>query len=324
MCSKADESMFLVSEGIDHCAKLALQLIFATYELSFIIVFNVTLSELCVYLYVRDCTDFEYFLHSAVNTRKAVAMVFKGRFFSSSKKSDSSSPDGSSPRFLGSNSPIRSDKKKNKSAAKDESQISNPSSSSFRGTVLKDASRSKDWKRKDSHAPLPIETPSKSGSISSLNLGPKGKKSADVKDVASSVSPILASSLGLNRIKTRSGPLPQESFLGFKGDKGSLGSSNLSRNCGDGSSGSNSGSTWSGSSRGGKKEAACQKRLGFQDNVKSYIHDASNSENMPIGNAPSTERNPNLLGQPRVQNIESSNEAGIVFWSPILKSLSIL
>ncbi|XP_038893957.1 probable serine/threonine protein kinase IREH1 isoform X2 [Benincasa hispida] len=237
-------------------------------------------------------------------------MVFKGRFFSSSKKSDSSSPDGSSPRFLGSNSPIRSDKKKNKSAAKDEPQISNPSSSSFRGTVLKDASRSKDWKRKDSQAPLPIETPSKSDSISGLNLGPKAKKSADVKDVASSVSPILASSLGLNRIKTRSGPLPQESFLGFKGDKGSLGSSNLSRNCGDGSSGSNSGSTWSGSSSGGKTEAASQKRLGFQDNVKSHIHNASNSDSMPIGNAPSTERSPNLLGQPRLQNVESSNEAG--------------
>ncbi|GLT55808.1 hypothetical protein SLA2020_288960 [Shorea laevis] len=42
-------------------------------------------------------------------------MVFKGRFFSSSKKSDSSSPDGSnsnSPRSLASNSPLRSDKKK--------------------------------------------------------------------------------------------------------------------------------------------------------------------------------------------------------------------
>lgn len=239
-------------------------------------------------------------------------MVFKGRFFSSSKKSDSSSPDGSSPRFIGSNSPIRSDKKKNKSAAKDEPQISNTttSSSSFRDTVLKDASRSKDWKRKDSQAQMPIGTPSKFDPMSGLNLGPKAKKSTDVKDVASSVSPILASSLGLNRIKTRSGPLPQESFLGFKGDKGSLGSSNLSRNCGDGSSGSNSGSTWSGSSSGGKREAASQKRLGFQDNVKSHTHNASNSDNLPINNAPSTERSPNLLGQPRLQNVESSNEAG--------------
>lgn len=246
-------------------------------------------------------------------------MVFRGRFFSSSKKSDSSSPDGSSPRFLGSNSPIRSDKKKSKSAAKDEPHISNStSSSSFRSTVLKDASRSKDWKRKDSQAQMPIETPSKSEPISGLNLGPKAKKSTDVKDVAASVSPILASSLGLNRIKTRSGPLPQESFLGFKGDKSSLGSSNLSRNCGDGSSGSNSGSTWSGTSSGGKKEAASQKRLGFQDNVKSYIHNTSNSDNMPIGNAPSTEQSSNLLGQPRLQNVESSNEAGIVCWSLIL------
>lgn len=257
------------------------------------------------------------------STRIAVTMVFKGRFFSSSKKSDSSSPDGSSPRFLGSNSPSRSDKKKNKSAAKDEPQISNTTTSSFKGTVLKDSSRSKDWKRKDGQVLLPTETPSKSEAISGLSLGPKVKKSSDVKDVASSVSPILASSLGLNRIKTRSGPLPQESFLGFKGDKGSLGSSNLSRNCGNGSSGSNSGSTWSASSSGGKREAASQKRLGFQDNVKSYIHNASNPDNMATGNAASTERSPNLLGQPRLQNVESSNEAGIVCWSLILKSLSI-
>ncbi|KAG4403278.1 hypothetical protein AAZX31_01G066700 [Glycine max] len=46
-----------------------------------------------------------------------------------------------------------------------------------------------------------------------------------------SVSPILASLLGLNRIKTRSGPLPQESFFGFRGEKGTavLGGNNLSR-----------------------------------------------------------------------------------------------
>ncbi|XP_074276662.1 putative serine/threonine protein kinase IREH1 [Silene latifolia] len=55
------------------------------------------------------------------------------------------------------------------------------------------------------------------------------------KDPTASVSPILASSLGLNKIKTRSGPLPQESFYGYKStsekDKGiAVGSSNLSRN----------------------------------------------------------------------------------------------
>ncbi|GKE56961.1 hypothetical protein Tco_1496146, partial [Tanacetum coccineum] len=37
-----------------------------------------------------------------------------------------------------------------------------------------------------------------------------------------------ASSLGLNRIKTRSGPLPQESFLGFGGGSGNV-KSNLSK-----------------------------------------------------------------------------------------------
>ncbi|RXH99652.1 hypothetical protein DVH24_021454 [Malus domestica] len=35
------------------------------------------------------------------------------------------------------------------------------------------------------------------------------------------MSPILASSLGLNRIKMRSGPLLHESLFGFRGDKGS-------------------------------------------------------------------------------------------------------
>lgn len=54
---------------------------------------------------------------------------------------------------------------------------------------------------------------------------------ADVKDVQlspSSVSPILASSPGLNKIKTRSGPLPQENFFGFRSEKGSApGTSNL-------------------------------------------------------------------------------------------------
>lgn len=54
-----------------------------------------------------------------------------------------------------------------------------------------------------------------------------------------SVSPIVASSLGLNKIKTRSGPLPQESFFSFGSrEKGvALGASNLSRPLGGGGGG---------------------------------------------------------------------------------------
>jgi hypothetical protein len=50
--------------------------------------------------------------------------------------------------------------------------------------------------------------------------GSKEKKEAKSAEPLSQVSPILASSLGLNRINTRSGPLPQKSFFGFRGGGG--------------------------------------------------------------------------------------------------------
>ncbi|KAK7247247.1 hypothetical protein RIF29_42126 [Crotalaria pallida] len=113
-------------------------------------------------------------------------MVFKGRFFSSSKKSDS---DGSSnsPRSIASNSPTGSDKKKPKD-------------------------------KKTDAKPNPTQTPTQSSPSRSSS--------------SPSVSPILASSLGLNKIKTRSGPLPQESFFSFRNDGSKLGASNLSKSDG--------------------------------------------------------------------------------------------
>ncbi|KAJ7975264.1 putative Kinase [Quillaja saponaria] len=231
-------------------------------------------------------------------------MVFKGRFFSS-KKSDSSSPDGSSnsPRSIGSSSPRRSDKKKAKSVAKDSTPIISNSSSTGSGfrvvagrlTQVKDATKKKDVK---SNQKSPAELRSNSVPSSS-----KSKKVvADVKDVSPSVSPILASSLGLNKIKTRSGPLPKESFFGFRHDKGStLAASNLSRPGDDGSIGS-----------GKKKGLLNQGRVGFQENVGTgrYVDNGSNSDTMSTGSAQSRDQSPNVLARSRLHNGESSSEAG--------------
>ncbi|XP_057758496.1 probable serine/threonine protein kinase IREH1 [Arachis stenosperma] len=247
-------------------------------------------------------------------------MVFKGRFFSS-KKSDS---DGSSnsPRSLPSNSPSRSDKKKSKS-------LTPPAAAAApvacRQTQVKDATTKKKdaVKGKEGQAQAP---PGGKDSASSL----KSKKSltaavaaaaaaeGGVKDSTSpspsssssvSVSPILASSLGLNRIKTRSGPLPQESFFGFRGDKGpaaALGASNLSRRGGGGGDGS------SGSGSGGKKKEG---RVGFQEGFAAgsgtgWIDNGSNSDSMSTGSGPSREQSPIVLPRSRLQNGESSSDAG--------------
>ncbi|XP_062118120.1 probable serine/threonine protein kinase IREH1 isoform X2 [Humulus lupulus] len=236
-------------------------------------------------------------------------MVFKGRFFSSKKSSDSSSnsPDASSnsPRSIGSSSPLRSDKKKSKSSSASPKDV--PHLGVCRQTLVKDGgAKKKDLKGKETVSQP--STPSRTSSGTSASLLSKIKPAAaaaaaasttataaaaDVKNVQppapNSVSPILASSLGLNRIKTRSGPLPQESFFGFRGDKvSSLGVSNLSRpGGGDGSS--------------GKKK----------DSV-------SNSDSMSTGSAVSRDQSPNVLPQSRPQNGESSSEAGKLdsSWGP--------
>lgn len=128
----------------------------------------------------------------------------------------------------------------------------------------------------------------------------------------SSVSPILASSLGLNRIKTRSGPLPQESFFSFKGDKGSATTSNLSRpglGGGGGYSDGNSSSSKSGSSGGKKKEMFNKmESFGVGDNV---CNSSSKSTAGGGGGGLSREQSPNLLAKSRLQAGEPSSEAGI-------------
>lgn len=231
-------------------------------------------------------------------------MVFKNKLFFSSKKSDSSSPDGSSPRSLGSNSPIRSDKKKPKSTSKDDAAQILSSSTSFsavtcKQTQVKDGVKKKEPKGKE---PIPTQIATSTGKpgVSGSGSGSKLKK-----EVPSSVSPILASSLGLNRIKTRSGPLPQESFFSFKGDKGSA-ASNLSR-----AGGYNDGNSSSGKSGSGGKKKDLMSRL------ESVVvgDNASNSDSMSVGSGgQSREQSPNVQAKSRLQIGESSSEAGIDFF----------
>jgi hypothetical protein len=148
------------------------------------------------------------------------AMVFKGRFFSSwHKSSESSSPDGSnSPRTPtsayaaspASSSSSRSDKKKTKSE-----------------TPRK---RDKLFGSASVAAAAAPRSVAPSVSSSPAGDGRKGPSPSQLRDAgggasAAALSPILASSLGLNRIKTRSGPLPQEG----QRIAAALGSSSLSR-----------------------------------------------------------------------------------------------
>ena len=255
-------------------------------------------------------------------------MVFKGRFFSS-KKSDSSSPDGSnSPRSFGSNSPSRSEKKKVKST-KDDHQIGTSGFVAPCGkTQVKESGKQlkKDVKGKEAPAPAPVKA---------NHLSPKLRTVPDVKEAAPSssaaaaaaaVSPILASSLGLHRIKTtRSGPLPQESFFGFRGDKGSgLGASNLSRPSGgivgagngDGCLSSGSGSKSSGK----KKEVINQSRVGSREQVLSgnWADTGINSDAMSSESTPSRDQSPHVQVRSRLHNGESSSEAGMAYLQSFL------
>ncbi|KAM6568036.1 hypothetical protein CsatB_016021 [Cannabis sativa] len=228
-------------------------------------------------------------------------MVFKGRFFSSKKSSDTSSntqdASSNSPRSIGSSSPLRSDKKK-----------SSKSSSSASPKLVKDGGGGGGAKKKGKETLSQPSTPNSKSSFggggTSTSLLSKIKPAADVKNVPApasapapapapaSVSPILASSLGLNRIKTRSGPLPQESFFGFRGDKvSSLGASNLSKPISGGEDGSS-----------GKKKGLLDiASKSWADNV------SNNSDSM---STESRDQSPNVLPQSRLQNGESSSEAG--------------
>lgn len=249
-------------------------------------------------------------------------MVFKGRFFSSKKSSGTSSPEGSnSPRSIGSNSnsPIRSEKKKPKSATKEDHPRPIGGGSSFRQTQVKDGSNSssnlkqQNQTKKDvtigTESKIPVSTRPSSGAASTSSKSTRESGA----EVPPTVSPILASSLGLNRIKTRSGPLPRESFLGFNRDSNSnnansklssLGASNLSK--AKNSAGADEGSL--------KKMgfAADKKKMpsSFENVDRGSWADNVSSSDATIKSLPSKDQTPNVLGRSPLRNGESSSEAG--------------
>ncbi|CAI9773699.1 unnamed protein product [Fraxinus pennsylvanica] len=230
-------------------------------------------------------------------------MVFKGRFFSS-KKSDTSSRDGSSnsPRSTGSNSssPIGSDKKKPKSSFKDKSPVATTPTST---PTTSSKNEKKDSKYRETQN---LSRPSSgifgsSSSSSSSKL--KKSEEAAASPTPVSVSPLVASSLGLNKIKTRSGPLPQESFFSFGSrDKGaSLGSSKLSKPLGG------SGDTGAGVDGGLSLGSGKMEEKLLVENADS----GSNSDNMSMDSGPSRDQSPHVVQaqvRSRLQNGESSSE----------------
>ncbi|KAI3757087.1 hypothetical protein L6452_04620 [Arctium lappa] len=251
-------------------------------------------------------------------------MVFKGRFFYSKKSSDISSPEGSnSPRSIGSNSSspkIRSDKKKSKSATEHELHTTTTTTaavgSPFRQNQVKNASDStpisssvQRIESKVQNTNSSTEKPSLGGGGSSKLTRKAAAATAATGGGPATVSPILASSLGLNRIKTRSGPLPQESFFGFGKDNdnknnvgskmSSIGVSNLSKSKLKMSDGGNGSDLKEGFGN-DKKKAFCS----LEDD------DGSNSDGMSIESGPSRDHTPNVLGRSRLHNGESSSGGG--------------
>ncbi|KAJ6737429.1 SERINE/THREONINE-PROTEIN KINASE [Salix viminalis] len=216
----------------------------------------------------------------------------------------------------------RSDPTRKKPAKSKDSSPTTPASTAasnnftYKQTQVKDGVKKKDSFFKGKETVSQPQTPTKPG-ISNAGAGLKSKKGGVLVDNKEkeaekySVSPILASSLGLNRIKTRSGPLPQETFFSFRGDKGSgvLGSSKLSRpsaSSGDGGSSSNSSSLGSG-----------KKKEGILGQSKLRVFQKSgnggdNSDSMSTGSGlgQSREVNQNLQARTRLQSGESSSEAG--------------
>ncbi|KAJ9546131.1 hypothetical protein OSB04_025838 [Centaurea solstitialis] len=133
------------------------------------------------------------------------------------------------------------------------------------------------------------ENPSLGGGT--FNLKKKGVSEGS----AATVSPILASSLGLNRIKTRSGPLPQESFFGFGKDS----------NGGDGKSkGSGKVSSIGVSNLSKSKIGGSDKKKMF-DSMEEE-DDGRDLDDMSIGSV--RDHTPNVLGRSRLQ--ESSSDGG--------------
>nr|VDC72313.1 unnamed protein product [Brassica rapa] len=236
-------------------------------------------------------------------------MVFKNKLFFSSKKSGSSSPDSSnSPRSVGSNSPNPSDKKKSKSASKDESPIHSPSSLGG-GFGCKQASSVKDGLKKNKGKEVPSPH-----SIGKSNLSPSSEAKKNGGGPAF-VSPIMASSLGLNRIKTRSGPLPRESVFNFRSDEKTpplLCTSKLSKMATDSGSGSGSGSSGFGS--GDKKKEAGSVMLRFEENMSRAQASDRDSSMSPDTGGPPKSLSPTLPPSgSRLQNAASSSGA-VFLW----------
>lgn len=243
-------------------------------------------------------------------------MVFKNKLFFSSKKSGSSSPDSSnSPRSVGSNSPIRSDKKKSKSASKDDPPIPNPSVlTGFSGvgckqTQIKDGLKKKDGSSKGKQVSSEVQA----HSIGKSNLSPssqvKKPPPPDVKEGPAFVSPIMASSLGLNRIKTRSGPLPQERVFNYRNDPAT---SNLSKMGADGDLGS--GSATSGSGSGNRKKESGSSKLGLEEIMGRTrpSDNKSDRDTMSPDTGPPRSLSPTLPASgSRLQNVASSSGTGM-------------
>ncbi|VFQ67188.1 unnamed protein product [Cuscuta campestris] len=243
-------------------------------------------------------------------------MVFKGRFFSS-KKPDVSSPDASanSPRSVRPNSPIRSDKSlgKSNSISKNNSPAT-PSSISSLAASFRDKKKDGKWKESTIGS---LNSSGMSGPGGGETLGSFKQKNlgmAEVKEVgpqtAVSVSPILASSLGLNKIKTRSGPLLQESFFGYASrDKGSaVGVSSLPKPAGN--TGRVDGSSSSAKNSGMEEEKGTSEKSCWADI-------GSNSECMSMESAQSRNQSSHSLGPSRLQNGVPSSEAGIFRQPPL-------
>ncbi|XP_058227581.1 probable serine/threonine protein kinase IREH1 isoform X2 [Rhododendron vialii] len=243
-------------------------------------------------------------------------MVFKGRFFSS-KKSDPSSPEGSnSPRSLGSNSPsTRSEKKKVKSTKNDPPPINSTTNSTSTSTSTAVRFGAKQQQQQQS---------SSSVKKKDNNKDVKGKESFEettsqgpAPHSGLKVSPIVASSLGLNRIKTRSGPLPQESFFVFS--KGQGGSSNLSKPPVASGAGDDATVAWSSSSLGSGSGVSRKKKMGSEEekdvkfggcSVIDHNNNGSNSHRMSSESGPtSTDHSPLIQTRSRLRDAESSSEA---------------
>jgi len=252
--------------------------------------------------------------------------VFKGRFFSSKKSSDAtSSPEGSnsSPRSLGSNSPIsRSDKKKKVKSTK-------PAPDPLTAITPSDSTGAVVFSPYSSSSSSGRQTQLKDGLSTKQQSSPVKKKDAKGKESlrtgggelnkVPAVSPILASSLGLNRIKTRSGPLPQESFFVFRGD--AKGSSNLSKppppppppaaGCDDASAACSSSSGVGRKKKMGSEEEENVVKFGgcaiIDNNNNSGC---SNSDSMSTESGPSRDHSPHVQTRSRLRDGESSSEAG--------------